>query len=56
LEKKVDFVHTGDARFVDVSGLEDGSLFMHYVDEGKGEVVLCLQDQAQRNSQRQPLN
>ena len=53
----MDFVRTDDARFTDLPGypfephyadvpdLEGGSLRMHYVDEGEGEVILCLHGQ-----------
>jgi haloalkane dehalogenase len=53
----MEFVRTDDARFenlpgypfaphyADISDLEGGKLRMHYVDEGEGEVILCLHGQ-----------
>ena len=51
------FVRTNDSRFsnlpgysfepsyIDVPDLDGGKLRMHYVDEGEGEVILCLHGQ-----------
>ena len=53
----MDYVRTPEERFenlegypftpnyIDVSDLEGGNLRMHYVDEGNGEILLCLHGQ-----------
>lgn len=53
----MEYVRTDDARFenlpgypfaphyLEVSDFDDGALRMHYVDEGTGEVILCLHGQ-----------
>ena len=53
----MEFVRTDDSRFQDLPGypfqpnyvnvddFEGGQLRMHYIDEGQGEVILCMHGQ-----------